>query len=320
MHFLRKSTNTGQANGIHIAAEDWGDVNDPVVLLIMGLGQQMIGWPDEFVSLLVESHFRVVRFDNRDMGESSWISDQPAVSPTAFLEARRNGTAVSVPYTLTDMADDALGLMDALGIHRAHVVGASMGGMISQILAAKAPDRVQSLISIMSSSGDPNLPGAAPEVQARLFVGPPKGATPEQLLDYAAETLRMIAYPDPERPADAFRSLVLRAAQRGVNRAGYARQLLAIVEDGSRVERLSTTKSPTLVIHGAVDPLIPVACGIDTAKHVPGARLEIIDHMAHDLPPSQISRIVDLIAKFCLESKACAICCVRKTPPLRMEA
>ena len=287
-----------EANGIWLAYEERGSQNDPVILLIMGLGQQMIGWPEEFVRMLVESHFRVIRYDNRDMGRSTWIEDKPPVSPAAFIESRRDGVVLPVPYTLTDMADDAIGLMDALGIKAAHIAGASMGGMIGQVLAAKAPERVLSLISIMSSSGDEKLPGPAPEVQARLFVGPPAGATPEQLLEYSAETLRTIAYPDPERPPEAFRTLVERSAERGVNRAGYARQLLAIVEDGSRVQRLSTIKSPTLVIHGAADPLIPVACGVDTAAHVRGARLEIIEAMAHDLPPSQIRRIARMITEF----------------------
>jgi len=196
-----------EANGIWLAYEECGNPTDPVILLIMGLGQQMIGWPDEFVALLVQSHFRVVRFDNRDMGQSTWIDNKPAVSAAEFLEVRQSGAALEVPYTLTDMADDALGLMDALGIHQAHVVGASMGGMIGQVMAAKAPERVRTLISIMSSSGDHKLPGPSPEVQARLFVGPAKDATPEQRLEYAAETLRMIAYPDPERPPEAFRTL-----------------------------------------------------------------------------------------------------------------
>ncbi len=286
------------ANGISIAYEERGSQSDPALLLIMGLGQQMIGWPDELVDMLVESRFRVIRYDSRDMGLSTWMGDAPPLSPAVYLESRSNGVRLPVPYTLTDLADDAIGLMDALGIHAAHVMGASMGGMIGQILAAKAPGRVLSLISVMSTSGDPRLPGPTPEVQARLFVGPPKDSTREQLLEYAAETLRMIAYPDPARAPEAFQDLVVRAAARGLNRAGYARQLLAIVADGSRVERLATIRRPTLVLHGAADPLIPVACGTDTAAHIPGARLEIIDAMAHDLPPSQFHRIVALVREF----------------------
>ena len=268
-----------EANGIRLACEERGRTSDPPLLLIMGLGQQMIGWPDDFVDMLVAAQLRVIRFDNRDMGESTWIEDAGRVSAGSFLEARQAGVTLPVPYTLTDMALDAIGLLDALGIEAAHIAGASMGGMIAQIISALAPGRVLSLTSIMSSSGDPKLPGPTPEVQARLFVGPPKGSTPEQALAYTGETLRMIAYPDPAYSADAFQSLVERAAERGLNRAGYARQLLAIVADGSRVQRLSTIKAPTLVIHGAADPLIPVACGIDTAAHIPGARLQIIEQM-----------------------------------------
>ncbi len=290
--------NRVESNGIRLAYEEFGSATDCVILLIMGLGQQMIGWPDQLVEVLVQSQFRVIRFDNRDTGRSTWFDDKPPVHPAEYVEARRQGVVLPVPYTLTDMADDALGLLDALYIQKAHVMGASMGGMIGQILAAKAPERVHTLISIMSSSGDEKLPGPTPEVRARLFVGPPQGATPEERFEYAAETLRMIAYPDYERPPDAFRTLVQRAAKRGVNRAGYARQLLAMVEDGSRVQRLSTIKSPTLVIHGAADPLIPVECGIDTAARIPGARLEVIEAMAHDLPPSQMRRMVKLVTEF----------------------
>lgn len=284
------------ANKITIEYEERGVGSNPVVLLIMGLGQQMIAWPDAFVQLLVDEGFRVIRYDNRDVGGSSWLKGRRSVGLAALIAARRVGLRLPVPYTLGDMAEDAVGLMDALAIPAAHVVGASMGGMIAQHLASRAPERVLSLTSIMSSSGASGLPEAAPEIRARVLSKTPKNATAAQLMERAAETLRMISYDDPARPATAFDDIVKRAADRGYNPGGYVRQLMAILADGSRVGRLRKITVPTLIIHGAEDRLVPVACGIDTAKHIPGARLEIIDAMAHDIPPSQMMRISSLIA------------------------
>ena len=292
------------ANRISLEYEDHGDPANPAILLIMGLGTQMIAWPDVFVDALVQAGFRVIRYDNRDVGRSTWISIKPKFSPKLLILAQRFGIRLPVPYTLTDMAEDGIGLLDALGIPAAHIVGASMGGMIAQILTAKAPQRVLSLTSIMSSSGDRNLPPASPEIQSRLLGRPPKGATGEELLARSEETLKMISYPDPARPESEFRRLVNLSAQRGINPAGFTRHLLAIIADGSRVTRLSTIKVPTLVIHGAADRLVPPACGVDTAKHIPGARLEIIDDMAHDVPPSQIPKLASLVAEHARASQA----------------
>ncbi len=285
------------ANQITLEYEDRGNPANPVLLLIMGLGQQLIAWPEAFVEALVEAGFRVIRYDNRDTGRSSWVNGKRSVGPVLYIAARRLGIRLPVPYTLTDMADDGLALMDALGISKAHIVGASMGGMIAQILAAKAPNRVLSLTSIMSSSGARGLPAAAPEIQSRLLGRPPKGATPAQLIEHSVETMRMISYADAGQPVSNFQAMVKLAAERGYNPGGFVRHLLAIISDGSRVQRLSTIQVPTLVIHGAADRLVPLACGVDTAKHIPGARLEIIEHMAHDLPPSQIPKIASLIAE-----------------------
>jgi pimeloyl-ACP methyl ester carboxylesterase len=285
---------TIQANGISLEYEDRGRSGDPVILLIMGLGRQMIAWPEALIDRLLAAQFRVILYDNRDVGRSTWIDVQPPALP-AFLSSQQAGAPIPVPYTLTDMAEDALGLMDALSIAAAHVVGVSMGGMIAQILTATHPQRVLSLTSIMSSSGAPYLPGATSQVQARLFGGPPPGSTRDQAIDYAAETLRLIAYPDPQRDPSEFRADVERAAERGFNAAGYRRQLLAILADGSRVERLKTIRVRTLVIHGAADPLVPVACGIDTAKQISDAQLTILEEMAHDLPPSQVDKLASLL-------------------------
>lgn len=283
------------ANRMSLEYEDRGSRDAPVILLIMGLGQQMIAWPETFLEALVTAGFRVVRFDNRDVGRSTSLNGKRAINMALWITARRIGIRLPVSYTLTDMADDAIGLMDALGIASAHIVGVSMGGMIAQILAAKAPEHALSLTSIMSSSGARGLPAATPEIQARLFGRAPRGSTRAQILERTAKTIEMISYADPTRDPLEFQRLVERAAERGYNPAGFVRQLLAIVADGSRVERLSRITAPTLVIHGAADKLIPVACGIDMAKRISGARLEIIEHMAHDLPPSQTAKVALLI-------------------------
>ena len=283
------------ANDMSLEYEDRSERGDPVVVLIMGLGQQMIAWPETLIEALVAGGFRVVRFDNRDVGRSTWLKGKRTVSPAVWITARRFGLRLPVPYTLGDMADDALGLMDALSIADAHVAGVSMGGMIAQLVAVKAPKRVLSLSSIMSSSGARGLPGADPAIQERLLSRPPKGSTRAQLLEHTAETLRMIASPESAGDASEFLRFTQVAADRGYNPAGFIRQFLAILADGSRVRRLEKLTVPTLVIHGAADKLVPLPCGIDTAKRIPGARLEIIDEMAHDLPPSQIPRIASLL-------------------------
>lgn len=283
-----------ETNQICMEYEDRGKSNDPVILLISGLGQQMTAWPDALADMLVDSGFRVIRYDNRDTGRSTWIDNPRFITPDA-LAVRQRLPHLPVLYTLNDMADDALGLMDALDIEVSHLVGASMGGMIAQILASRAHQRVLTLTSMMSSSGRPGLPGPTPELQARLLAPSPEVATYAQLLVRAAETLRIISYPDPERHDPDFKNTVELAAERGYNPRGVSRQLLAIHADGSRVERLAKITAPTLVIHGAADPLIPPPCGIDTARSIHNARLEIIEQIAHDFPPSQLRRIASLL-------------------------
>ena len=284
------------ANGIELYYEEQGDPAAPPLLLIMGLGTQMIAWPDAFVAGLVAAGFRVIRFDNRDIGLSTDLKDAPAPGIVWTAAAVRFGLPVRVAYSLTDMAADTVGLMDALGIDRAHVVGASMGGMIAQLVAANHPDRVLSLTSIMSSSGARGLPGPTPALRRRLLTRRPRNATRDQLIASTEQTLEMISFPDPARPADAFRTAAAAAIDRSYNPLGLRRQLLAIIADGSRVKRLASVRAPTLIVHGRADPLVPLAAGKDLVQHIPGARLEIIDYMAHDLPPSQTDRLVTLIA------------------------
>jgi pimeloyl-ACP methyl ester carboxylesterase len=208
----------------------------------------------------------------------------------------RFGLPVRVPYTLTDMAADGIGLLDALGIDKAHVAGASMGGMIVQLMAANHRERLLSMTSIMSSSGKPGLPGARADIQKSFMVKRPPDASRDEAVAFGTELVRSFSYPDPARPENAHAEMTAKAFDRGYYPVGTRRQLLAIIADGSRVERLKKITTPTLVVHGGADPLVPKEGSEDIARHVPGARLEIIDEMAHDLPPSQVGRMVDLIA------------------------
>lgn len=286
-----------RANGVELFYKDRGDPAAPVILLIMGVGTQLIGWPKSLVKKLVKAGFRVIRYDNRDIGKSEHLNHAPAPNLLWALAAKRLGFAVPLGYTLDDMADDAAGLMDALGIPAAHVVGASMGGMIAQILAVKAPERVLSLTSIMSTSGAPGLPG--PALQVRRALLEPRSAYPPRDVSTArrARTLELVSFPDAARKPDAFKAIAEKAFERGDNPMGTRRQILAIFADGSRAERLVHIKAPTLVVHGAADPLIPLACSVDIAERIAGARLEVIEEMAHDLPPSQMPRLAALIAE-----------------------
>lgn len=285
-----------RANNIDIYYEDNGPTDAPVILLVMGLGAQMIAWPDEFVQGLVAKGYRVVHYDNRDVGMSQRMEGAAAPNLLWAMLKSRLGLSVGVPYTLSDMAADGIGLLDALCIHKAHVVGASMGGMIVQLMAANHRERLLSMTSIMSSSGAPGLPGARPDIQRRFMVKRPADANRDEAVAFGAELVESFSYPDPARPENAHAEMAAKAFDRGYYPVGTRRQLLAIIADGSRVERLKKITTPTLVVHGGADPLVPKEGSEDIARHIPGARLEIIEQMAHDLPPSQVGRMVDLIA------------------------
>lgn len=285
-----------RANNIELYYEDNGPADAPVILLVMGLGAQMIAWPDEFVQGLVTKGFRVIHYDNRDVGLSQRMEGAPAPHLVWTMLKARLGLPINVAYTLDDMAADGIGLLDALGIKKAHVVGASMGGMIVQLMAVNHSDRLLSMTSIMSSSGARGLPGARPDIQRRFMVKRPPDASREEAVAFGADLVSAFSFPDPARPEDAHAVLAGKAFDRGYYPVGTRRQLLAIIADGSRVERLKTIRVPTLVVHGGADPLVPKEGSEDIARHIPGAWLEIIDEMAHDLPPSQVGRMVELIA------------------------
>jgi pimeloyl-ACP methyl ester carboxylesterase len=281
------------ANGIDLCYEIFGDADAEPMLLIMGLGAQMIHWDDDFCRQLAARGFRVVRFDNRDIGKSSKLSGGKRLTPLELLKLRFLKIPVAAPYRLSDMAKDTIGLMDALGIISAHLVGASMGGMIAQEIAISFPQRVRSLTSIMSTTGDPKVPPPTREATAVLMAPPP--ATKEEYLVRFGQTwkvLRAGSFPEDEA---LDRSRAERTFERGLNPAGVARQLRAILASGSRKARLASVKAPTLVIHGTVDPLVRPEGGKDTAASIPGAKLLMIKGMGHALPIPMWPQIIDAI-------------------------
>jgi pimeloyl-ACP methyl ester carboxylesterase len=286
---------TVQANGITIAYETNGSPHDPAVLLIMGLGMQLIAWPQELVDGLVEQGYYVIRFDNRDIGLSSKLHQHKKPKLVwAYLKSLV-GLTSSAAYALSDMADDALGLLDALDIAKAHVVGVSMGGMIAQIFSARFGGRTLSLTSIMSSSGRRGLPGPMAAARNALMRAPVNPASRKEVVDRGVETFRLIGSPSFPTPERLLRASIERALDRSVSPDGMARQLMAIVACGDRTPLLRKIRCPALVIHGAADPLVPVACGVDTAQSIAGAQLHVIEGMGHDLPAQLIERLLALL-------------------------
>jgi pimeloyl-ACP methyl ester carboxylesterase len=278
------------ANGLNIEVDDQGPRDAPAVLLVMGLGMQLIGWPDELVELLLAQGFRVVRFDNRDAGLSDGF-DHAGV-PSIPLNALRHFLRLPIrsPYALKDMAADAVGVLDALGIVRAHVVGASLGGMIAQHMAAGWPDRLASLVLIMTTSGSRRLPG--PTLAARrALLSQPANREQETLIAHSIGVFTAIGSP-AYRPAPAeLRARIAATIARASRPQGSARQLLAIAADGDRTPLLARVQAPTRVIHGVVDPLVPVANGRDLVQRIPGALGDFIEGMGHDLPQALLDRI-----------------------------
>ena len=290
-----------RANGIDIKIEDSdGSAPDarPVVLLIMGLGMQLVAWPPAMVQALVDAGFRVVRFDNRDIGLSQHFD--ALGTPNLLWEGLkyRLGLKTTPPYTLHDMASDALGVLDALQIARAHVVGVSMGGMVAQRLALLVPGRVASLSSVMSSSGARGLPAASPAV-TRALLSRPAAKSQQAALEHSVKLFKAIGSPGFPMQDAELRERVTLAMARSFHPQGITRQMVAIVADSTRADALRGITVPTLVVHGRADPLVPFACGEDTARRIPGAQLVGIDGMGHDLSPGVVERLLPvLIAHF----------------------
>lgn len=282
------------ANGVTIEYEEFGDRTARPLLLIMGLGAQMILWHEEFCRQLAARGHRVIRFDNRDVGKSSWLDLLGVPHVMTLLIAALARQPVDAPYLLRDMAADAVRLLDALQIDRAHVVGASMGGMIAQAMAIAFPSRVCTLTSIMSSTGNPKLPPPKPSALIASLAPPP--ATREASIERMVSLFRIIGSPGFAFDEAEVRERAARSYDRGFNPGGVIRQLVAILASGSRVEALRSVRVPALVIHGKDDPLVPLAAGEDTAAAIPGAELLVIDGMGHDLPRAVWPRIIDAIS------------------------
>jgi len=290
-----------RAKGIDIEYLDEGPREAPVVLLIMGLGMQLIAWPDSFCQGLIRRGFRVVRFDNRDAGLSTKMASAGSFATDAMLVKAALGLPVKPPYRLADMAGDAVGLLDALRIESAHVVGASMGGMIAQIIAIERSERVKSLVSIMSTSGDPSLPGPKAKVLRALLR--PGSRLESKAIRRSIQMFRLIGGARYQPSDDELRPKVERAVRRSYRPDGFARQLLAIKAAPARTQSLRRIRAPALVMHGDDDPLVPLKAGEHTVANIPGARLRVVPGMGHYLPEALVPLLVDEIAAFCMSAE-----------------
>lgn len=285
-----------EANGITLEYEEFGDRDAPPLLLVMGLGAQLTLWPMELVDALVARGFRVIRYDNRDIGLSHKMEGARAPGMVRHILAKRFGFNPRVPYTLADMAADGVGLLDALGIAKAHIVGASMGGMIAQHIAFSHPEHVLSLTSIMSTTGNPKLPPAKGEA-LKVLTRRPASMEEAVLVEHGVLIGRTIGSPGYPADEERLRANTTANVRRSTYPAGMPRQLAAIIADGDRRPRLASVTAPTLVIHGEADPLVPVEGGRDTAASIPGAKLKTIPGMGHDLPLALVDEIADAIAE-----------------------
>ena len=277
-------------NGIEIAYDELGDPDGEPLVLIMGLGMQLIHWDERFCELLGERGFRVIRFDNRDTGLSTKIR-----APLPSMPAMLAGLPVGLAYSLEDMADDTAGLLDHLRIDAAHIVGVSMGGMIAQVLAYRCPTRVRSLALIMTSAGGNRIQSIpAPKAMTGLLARPPRDR--EAFVDHMINVFGVIGSPAYPANRDRMRDRILASFERARNPAGTARQLHAIRAAGDRTRKLKRITAPTVVIHGDSDPLVRPGNGRALARHIPDARLALIEGMGHDLPEELYSRFADEIA------------------------
>ena len=294
-------TKFAQANNILIAYQSMGSEEDPAIILVAGLYNQLIRWPNAFCESLVNRGYRVIRFDNRDVGLSDKMHGQRA--PSFFRIALKSlfGIPVKIPYTLSDMADDTVGLMDALGIEKAHVVGMSMGGMISQIVAGRYSQRVLSLTSIMSTTGALGVGQASPAVAKQMVKPIPKGVS---ALQNSVNTRQMFASPAYPQTDEEVAAEVQQEFERSNYPAGYLRQMAAARISPNRKKLLQTIKVPTLIIHGNQDTLVNVSGGIETARHIPHAKLVRFEGMGHTLPAALLETFVDLIDETARQSES----------------
>jgi len=291
-----------RANGIDVEVEDSAAINPrdadlqsrPAVLLIMGLGMQLVAWPQELVQELVDAGYRVIRFDNRDIGLSSHFDFLGKPNLVWASIKHKLGLKARPMYTLSDMAADTVGVLDALEIKKAHIVGVSMGGMIAQRVAIAAPSRVLSLTSIMSTSGARGLPQPDHKV-LKILLSRPKGTSTEAVVEHTMGLLNAIGSPAYPNSESELRERITVGVQRSFHPVGTLRQMLAIVSDTTRAAQLSRINTPTLVLHGKADPLVPYACGEDTAQRISGAKLVGIEGMGHDLPPEPVAQMLQAL-------------------------
>ncbi len=288
------------ANGLALCYEELGEPEDPTLLLVMGLGAQLVAWPDALCDGFAARGFRVVRFDNRDAGRSTHLHDAPRPDVRAALR----GDVSSAAYTLSDLAGDTAGLLDALQVERAHVLGASMGGMVAQVLAIEHPERVASLTSVMSTTGSRGVGGATSEALAVLTQPPVRSR--EEYVEQSIAGSRIIGSPGFEIDEDAARQRVGLAFDRGYDPLGVGRQLVAVLASPDRTTGLAGVAVPTLVWHGDADPLIDVSGGRATAAAVPDAELEVVEGMGHDLPVQIWGPLVERVTR--LAARAASAC------------
>lgn len=281
------------ANGVQLTYESHGPEDGPAVVMIMGLGAQLTMWPVQMVADLVAAGHRVIVFDNRDIGLSAKIETGRTPNLIRQLILKRFGITLKTPYTLGDMANDTIGLMDTLELDQAHLVGVSMGGMIAQFVSANYPGRVKSLTAVMTTTGNPKLPRPSRDVMRAMFRRGPPPASREEAIDQSVATFGVIGTPGEDQNTNGMRDRLTASYDRDYARTGLARQMAAIIATGDFRTVTERVRTPALVIHGSADPLVSVEAGRDVARHISGAKLEIIDGMGHDMPPRFLPRVTE---------------------------
>ena len=284
-------------NGVRLEVEDTGEKDRVAVLLIPGMAMQLIVWPEAMVHQLHQAGYRVIRLDNRDIGLSQDMAHLPAPNLMWFMLQQKLGFQPQAPYSIQDMANDVLGVLDHLQINQAHLVGVSMGGMIGQRICIGSPQRALSLTSIMSSSGAKGLPGPTPDMRRVLFTPPAKAGT-QAAHQHALRFVQALAGPGFAHPEGSQQQLVNDSLKRSSRPMGAYRQMLAAMADRERAGLLARITTPTLVIHGKADPLVPYACGEDTARRIPNAKMHGIEGMGHDMPPGAIDNMMARLLPF----------------------
>ncbi|WP_339633215.1 alpha/beta fold hydrolase [uncultured Sneathiella sp.] len=281
-------------NGLSLEYEAFGDADKPAVFLIAGLGFQLIDWPVAFCESVAAEGFHVIRFDNRDIGLSQKLNEKGIPDLGRIMQQLQNGEVPAVPYHLSQMAADLAALMEGLSIHQAHIIGMSMGGMIAQLMAIFYPEKVLSLTSIMSSSGNRQLPPSTPAATS-VLMSAPASQDVEDVVDFGLKVNDVIGSPGYRWDRDALKDHIRTCVTRNYSPAGYMRQYAAVLASNPRVSELPGVTAPTLVIHGKDDPLVPPEAGMDTARLIPGAKLELVAGMGHDLSPALCEHLASLV-------------------------